>query len=304
MPLFDLNTSVSLERYESPIFYMGNKFKLLSHILPLFPIQCNVFVDLFGGSGSVSMNYQGKVKTIYNEYNPNIVGLIKMILENEPQELDDYWQQQIVKYNLDQGSNKVREAYAQKKTNFEKLRYDYNSLNNKDFRDLFLLSCYSINHLMRFNTDSEFNAPSGNDGYNYRNYKKVYDMHKRFKDVEIILGDAFDFDFSVLNENDFVYCDPPYTNSMAVYNEQRAFGNWTVESDFKLFNVLENLDSRNIKWGLSNVFINRSKINKHLIEWCNKNNWSVTHLYRNYNPFSRGNSNNDEVYITNYVRGG
>ena len=52
--------------------------------------------------------------------------------------------------------------------------------------------------------------------------------------------------------------------------------------------------------GLSNVYINRGKRNEHLIKWCLDNNWYVYHLNRNYNPFSRGNSNNDEVYICNY----
>lgn len=41
---------------ESPIFYMGNKHKLLKQIIPLFPDECDTFVDLFGGSGVVSMN--------------------------------------------------------------------------------------------------------------------------------------------------------------------------------------------------------------------------------------------------------
>lgn len=43
----------------SPIFYMGNKYKLLKQILPLFPETCRVFIDAFGGSGVVTMNYRG-----------------------------------------------------------------------------------------------------------------------------------------------------------------------------------------------------------------------------------------------------
>ena len=36
----------------SPIFYMGNKFKLMKDLKELFPKECDTFVDLFGGSGS------------------------------------------------------------------------------------------------------------------------------------------------------------------------------------------------------------------------------------------------------------
>lgn len=35
---------------ESPIFYMGNKYKLLKQLIPLFPDKCKTFLDLFGGS--------------------------------------------------------------------------------------------------------------------------------------------------------------------------------------------------------------------------------------------------------------
>lgn len=91
-------------------------------------------------------------------------------------------------------------------------------------------------------------------------------------------------------------------NTEAVYNEKRAFGGWTIESDYKMFKLLEEANKKGIKWGLSNVFENRGKKNQHLIDWCEKNGWQVYHLDRNYNPFSRGNSNNDEVFICNYKK--
>ena len=51
---------------KSPIFYMGNKYKLLPQLLPLFPKNINRFYDLFGGSGCVSGNVEAN-KIIYNE---------------------------------------------------------------------------------------------------------------------------------------------------------------------------------------------------------------------------------------------
>lgn len=121
------------------------------------------------------------------------------------------------------------------------------------------------------------------------------------KDVEVINGNAFDFDFESLEPGDFVYCDPPYLNTQAVYNEKRAFGGWGVEEDYKLFELLEDLNSRGVKWALSNVFVNRGITNQHLIDWCDKNKWTVIHLNRNYNPFSKGSSESDEVFISNYL---
>lgn len=284
----------------SPIFYMGNKYKLLKDLIPLFPDSCDLFIDLFGGSGCVSMNYKGTHRTIYNELNTNIVELIKMLVNNEPKELDKYWKNKINKYGLRQKSDKVNKGNGI--VSYTKLRNDYNQTPKRDYRDLFLLSCYSINHLIRFNKNNEFNASNGNDSYNDKNYQQICDMHESFKNVEIVNGNAFDFDFSILTKNSFVYVDCPYSGTEAIYNEKQAFGGWTVESDYKLFSLLEKLSRERIKWGLSNVFVNRGKTNQHLIDWCEKNNWNVYHLDRNYNPFSRGNSNNDEVYICNYIK--
>lgn len=291
----------------SPIPYMGNKYKLLKDLIPLFPKECDVFVDLFGGSGVVSMNYQGKKATIYNELNKNIVELIKMIINNNPEELDKYWKDKINEYSLPTQSTKRKDSddkefFIKRQESYNKLRKDYNKSQNRDYRDLFLLSCFSINHLIRFNTNSEFNASSGNDSYNDVNYQRVKDMYEVFKNVKITCQDALTLDLDKLPKDSFIYLDPPYLNTEAVYNEKRAFGGWTIESDYKMFELLEEADKKGIKWGLSNVFENRGKKNQHLIDWCEKNGWQVYHLDRNYNPFSRGNSNNDEVYICNYKK--
>lgn len=278
---------------------MGNKYKLLSQLIPLFPKKCDIFVDLFGGSGVVSMNYQGRKRTIYNEFNKNIVELVKMIVGSKPQELDAYFKNKIKYYNLPTlSTNKEKSIIRQK--SYNKMREDYNKNTLKDYRDLFLLICYSINHLIRFNSKNEFNAPNGNNAYNQNNKLDIINMHKYMQNVELKSEDALTFDFSILTADSFVYCDVPYLNTEAVYNEKRAFGGWTIESDYKIFDILEKLNANGVKWGFSNVFSNRGKINQHLIDWCNKNNWNVYHLDRNYNPFSKGNSGSDEVYICNY----
>lgn len=291
----------------SPIFYMGNKYKLLKQIIPLFPDQCNIFVDLFGGSGVVSMNYQGTRKTIYNEFNDNIVELIKMVKYNIPENLHAYWNNKIKEYHLETCSIKAKDresriGYERRIENYNKLRTDYNKSTNKDYKDLFLLACYSINHLIRFNTKNEFNASSGADSYNEKNYQQIRDMHETFKKVIISNNNALSLDLNKLEQDTFVYCDPPYLNTEAVYNEKRAFGGWNIDNDYQLFTLLENANKKGLKWGLSNVFENRGIKNEHLIKWCKDNRWNVYHLNRNYNPFSRGNSNNDEVYICNYIK--
>lgn len=299
---------------ESPIFYMGNKYKLLEQIIPLFPRHCNIFVDLFGGSGVVSMNYKGTKRTIYNEYNTNVYELVKLFANNSFEDLDSMFQSLIDKYNLVTGLKRdmfeseedfLADTNA-KKVRYNKFRDDYNKMvaenNNKQvYYALWVLSVFSCNHLIRFNTDNEFNVSFGSNGnYNGNLRQMVENGCRALKDVELINADALSLDLSFLTENDFVYCDPPYLNTTAVYNEKRAFGGWNMENDLKMFILLEELNKKNVRWAMSNVFTNRGIENTHLIEWCEKNNWSVMHPYRNYNPFSRGNSDSDEVIIRNY----
>ena len=58
----------------SPLHYMGNKSKLIDDLKFYFPEdnECDTFIDLFGGSGCVSINVNYK-NIIYNEINNNVV---------------------------------------------------------------------------------------------------------------------------------------------------------------------------------------------------------------------------------------
>ena len=282
---------------ESPVFYMGCKYKLLKQIIPLFPKECDTFYDLFGGSGVVCMNYKGKKKTIYNDFNQNVADLLIMFRDNSVEELDDYFTKRIEEFNIVCTGKDFREHMELQKGYYD-FRKHYNNSNPKDIRDLYLLSCYSMNHLMRFNTNNEFNASCGSTQRYIKD--KIENGHNMLQGVEVWCCDSLSIDLSQITNKDFVYLDIPYLNTEAVYNEKRAFGGWNIDCDYKIFKMLEELNSRGIHWALSNVFENRGKTNDHLIEWCNKNNWTVHHLNRNYNPFSRGNSNNDEVLICNY----
>lgn len=111
---------------ESPIFYMGNKYKLLKDIIPLFPNECDIFIDGFGGSGVVSINYKGKNRTIYNEYNPNIYNLVKIFKDNNYNILDNYIQNVIDKYDLKNSEEAFLDDTNAKKIRYNKFRTQYN----------------------------------------------------------------------------------------------------------------------------------------------------------------------------------
>lgn len=45
---------------QSPLNYTGSKFRLLAQILPLFPKNMSIMLDLFCGGGSVGVNVEAK----------------------------------------------------------------------------------------------------------------------------------------------------------------------------------------------------------------------------------------------------
>lgn len=294
---------------KSPIFYMGNKFKLLPQLIPLFPIYIHKFYDLFGGSGCMSANVISD-KTLYNEINSNIVNLYKLFLNNTPEELDHKIKMYIEWFGLNKEGTDVR----QNNPDIKEIRDLYNHrylqfrrAYNKSERDdvmLYTLTFYSFSNLIRFNGNNEFNMPYGNRCYCEKHYNQIKEWYEliKDKDIEIKQENAFDIlQNTIFNKDDFIYLDPPYSNTLAIYNEKRAFGGWTIDDDKRLFTILEKLDKCGIKWGLSNVFRNKGVENTHLIEWCKKNNWYVHHLNFTYSSLGKGNANSDEVYICNYT---
>lgn len=293
---------------KSPIFYMGNKYKLLPQLQPLFPKNIDTLYDLFGGSGCISANVNAK-KIIYNEINDNIVELYKLFLNYTPEELDTKIKAYIEEYNLnkegenvkenDPATKVIREFYNNNYINFRKAYND----SARDYIMLYTLTFYSFSNLIRFNSNNDFNMPYGNRCYTCKHYEQIQKWYDMIKDKKIEISQVSAFDIltdTIFNMNDFIYLDPPYSNTLAVYNEKRAFGGWTIDDDKKLFIILEKLNKCGVRWGMSNVFVNKGRENTHLINWCEKNNWNVHHLNMNYSALGKGNSGSDEVYICNY----
>ncbi|EIN8706021.1 hypothetical protein LO888_001798, partial [Campylobacter coli] len=82
------------------------------------------------------------------------------------------------------------------------------------------------------------------------------------------------------------------------YNESYK---WGFNDDNRLFMVCKELDKSNIKFGMSNVIINKGLENKNLIDFCSKNDFKV-YSPNNFQYHACGKENNkqQEVYICNY----
>ena len=194
---------------KSPLNFIGGKTKLLDQILPLFPTDIDNFIDLFGGGFNVGINIKAK-KIIYYDKMKQLVEFFNYL------KISDY--KEVLKE-----IETVINNYKLSKTNqegFLELR-DYYNKENQDIILFYVLICYSFNHQIRFNNQDLFNTSFGKDRSEFNNSlkQKLFVFQQEIKKNNCIFNllDFKDFDISNLNDNDFVYCDPPYLNSVSTH---------------------------------------------------------------------------------------
>lgn len=281
----------------SPMNYIGGKFKLLPQILPLFPKKINKFVDLFCGGCNVAINTKAnKIKA--NDNISYIMELYNFFKNRKISDILSHIEMQINLFNL---SDSNQEGYI----NFRKFYND-----KRHPLDLFVLMAYSFNHQIRFNSKHEFNNPFGKNrsSFNQRMKSNLLNFIERIQSIDIEFT-SFNFDdyyFDKLNQDDFVYADPPYLITNGTYNDgKRGFTGWGVSEEEKLLLILDDLNRKKLKFALSNVIEHKGKINDLLLNWIKYNNYKIYYLNKNYSNSSYHTLNRDttstkEVLVTNY----
>lgn len=278
---------MSNDYIKSPLNYVGGKYKLLNDIIPLFPKNINTFVDVFAGGFNVGINVISN-RVIYNDIEHHLVGLMEYIQQTDTEELLYEIGSVINRFGLSKDDSE----------GFLNLREAYNAGDNSPIM-FYTMICYAFNYQIRFNNDGKYNMPSGKNRSSFNpalrqkfilfadalHEKNCYFENKQF----------YEIDFSTLGKDDFVYCDPPYLNSVAAYNEN---GGWSANNEKRLLGILDGLNDNGIKFALSN---NLKYDNPILDEWRSK---YFTHYingnYSNCNYHKKDRSKDKEVLIINY----
>lgn len=281
---------------------MGNKKKLIKKgLVDLFPDDINTFADIFGGSGAVSMNVDAN-KYILNDFDKNVVSLYQLFREYDYSTIVNHIESAILNYDLPTfGTNKSKfKDEARRKEfneNYAKLRCKYNQ--EKNVLDFYTLMFFSFSQQFRFNRKNEFNMPRGNNSFTDNNKKYIQEGLDFFKsDVTITNKDFLTIDYSIFTENDFLYFDPPYLGTLATYNENDG---WNEKHEESFYEVIVELNSRNIPFGISNVFQNKGIENTKLIDFVKDNDFNVYGFEKfTYFACGQGVAETAEVFITNY----
>lgn len=294
----ELETQKHIEKYstngfiKSPLNYVGGKYKLLPQILPYFPNDITTFVDLFSGGANVGINVKAN-KVIFNDINSKINEFFRYLQSNDTEAVIYQIKQYIKEYDL----TKTNEV------GFKKFRKYYNTSPNPVA--LYTLSSYSFNYQFRFNNKMKYNNPFGKNRSHFSKnmennlikfMNRLHKMNCKFTDeyfTKLNLGS--------LTKDCFVYADPPYFITTSSYNDgNRGFINWTDKQEKELYELLDKLSEKKIKFALSNVFSHKGLENERLISWSEK--YHVHHLNYTYKNSSHNtkHKDSDEVLITNY----
>ena len=280
------------ELIKSPLNYTGGKYKLLPQILPYFPEEIDTFYDLFSGGCNVGINIQAN-NIICNDISKVVIDLM-----NDWKKLNSVQAVDILEKTIDK--------YKLSKTNeegFKKIRQDYND-GNKTWNIFYAMLTNAFNYQIRFSKQGNYNMPFGRNRSSFnptlrKNFIKYIDKLNKLN-ITFINKDFKELKIDNLNDNDFIYCDPPYLVTCASYNEQDG---WNKDYEKDLLNLLDSLNNKGIKFALSNVLENKGKSNDILKDWCKKyNTIHLNNTYGNCNYHAKDKSNNstDEVLILNY----
>ncbi|MDR3256997.1 MAG: Dam family site-specific DNA-(adenine-N6)-methyltransferase [Endomicrobium sp.] len=294
----------------SPLFYIGDKYKLLKQLLPLFPQNINNFYEPFTGGGSVFLNILAK-KYILNDLSKHLISIHQFLNDNanDGKKILDNVYKIAIRYNLSRSfredvvpqnlKNEYKKTYYAQfnKKGYDKLRALVNENKENNPLILYLLVIYGFNRMLRFNGGGKFNLSVGNVDFNKNVEKALLNYFSFVKDKNIVFA-TIDFEDFIkshkFTKDDFVYLDPPYLIAGAEYNKY-----WGEDSEKRLLNMLDLLNKKNVKFALSNITHYKKQKNNLLINWKKQyNSHIVGSHYFNYH--NNGKKDIKEVLITNY----
>lgn len=294
----------------SPLFYVGDKYKIVDKIKEYLPLDINHFIEPFVGGGSVFMNIQAN-DYILNDIDTNIINIHKMLCESakDPEKFFVMVDNVVSKYHLscsyknDIVPNNLKREFVKtfyakfNKVGYETMRTDFNISKNKDVFILYMLLIYGFNRMIRFNKSGNFNLPVGNVDFNQNT---VDSLNNYFKIASTRTLTWYNLDFEgfinqiEIENNDFIYLDPPYLITFSEYNKY-----WNSDSECRLLRLLDNLNERGLRFAISNVINYKGRVNQQFQDWSNR--YNIHHIKSNYISYHDNTTKNfTEVLVTNY----
>ena len=200
---------------KSPIRWTGSKRLLAKEIIKYLPKEIDTYYECFLGGGSIFCNLLDSDIKINNyicsDLNNDVISLWKMLLSNPDEVIDVYTKHYQEVYKNDNGERQ-KQYFTEVRTNFNKY---------KTVADFMFLTRVQTNGLIRYNSKFEFNSPlvptKKNKGIEPEKLKKlINEFYDKIKNINIEFINC-GYDEITPQINDYVYLDPPYSNSKGLY---------------------------------------------------------------------------------------
>ena len=294
----------------SPLFYVGDKYKLIGEIRTHFPAHIDRLIEPFVGGGSVMMNVDADA-FLLNDIDRYVIGLHRLLCLYIGREQEFYTELYRVidlyglslSYHENPVPQELRKAHPKtyfaqyNKEAYQRLKHDFIEGGQQDWFQLYVLLIYGFNRMLRFNGKGVFNLPVGNVDYNQNTHDALEDYFRLLAAKRV---HWYNEDFrTFLNgieyqEGDLVYLDPPYLITFSEYNKL-----WNDETERDLLALLDDLNAQGIHFAISNVTHYRGRTNTLFLEWSEQyQNHSIKSNYISFNDNSI--KQFSEVLVTNY----
>lgn len=275
-----------------PIKCRGIKSKLVSWIKAIIPNNFSgLWIESFMGSGVVAFNIMPK-KAILADNNPHLINFYQAIQK-------DKITANIAKTFLEEEGKLLEKSNGEY---YYVVRERFNQEQNP--LDFLFLNRACFNGMMRFNHKGYFNVPFCRKPQRFAkayitkicNQIQVISNLLKLGDYEFICQDFRDT-INMVNDEDLIYCDPPYIDR---YNDY--YNSWEEKEEYQLSQLLKSIKAKFI---LSTWHSNHYRTNNYInLIWSDYYCLTREHFYHvggkeiNRNPILEALISN---FQTNYV---
>lgn len=146
----------------SPLNYQGGKARILDQLLPIFPTDIDIFVDLFCGGCNVGMNVEAE-RVIYNDCSKPLIGLLRAFRRMSKETIINGINALIEEFGFSQtryhnfayyggGANLGVSKYNREKYLLLRERFNsYQKVDDQYYIMLYTLILFGFNNQLRFN---------------------------------------------------------------------------------------------------------------------------------------------------------
>lgn len=269
-----------------PIKSQGIKTKLVPWIRQILPTQKGRWIEPFMGTGVVGFNLAQK-NAIMADTNPHIIEFYSRICSGE------ITSSTIRSFLNEQGKQLASLGevfYYQVRDRFNKYKSPF---------DFLFLNRSGFNGMIRFNKSGDLNTPfcKKRDRFSQSYITKITNQMATISYILEItnfkfLCQGYKSTISIADDNDIIYCDPPYIERHVDY-----YNGWSIQDEENLFSMLNEFKGKFI---LSTWHHNKYRENIYISKYWNKFNVITKKHFYHIGAKEENRNAMTEALVTNF----